>query len=191
MPVLEMDIAWLRLAWFQLLNAYRNSFFDHDWRHGSGHFAADDARQAATEPAANALIVPDRSSLGRRSKPHEWTYKDGTATDDVMRLASEGLDGLVKDLCEQAWSVREPQPGTVPRQDQPNMIVGLVIPALVQVHDLVVLPFFTTKEKAEAFEFMQATEAELVDVPVSTAVINQEAVSFSLRGWNRCPSRLG
>ena len=185
--VLEMDIARVRLAWFQLLNAYRNSFFHHGWRHGSGHFAADDARQAATEPAANALIVPDRSSLSRRSRPHEWTYKDGTTTDDVMRLANEGLDGLVKDLCEQAWSIREPQPGTVPRQDQPNMIVGLVIPALVQVHDLVVLPFFTTTEKAEAFEFMQATEAELVDVPVSTAVINQAAVSFSLRGLEHVP----
>jgi len=183
----EIGIARTRLPWFQLLNAYRNSFYHHGWRHGSGHFAADDERQAATDPAANALIVPDQSSLGRRSKPHEWTYKDGTTIDDVMRLASEGLDGLLKDLCEQGWSTCEPEPGTVPRADQANMIVSLVVPALVQVHDVVVLPFFTTREKAEAFEFVRGAEAELVDVPVSTAVINRAAVTFSLKGLEQTP----
>jgi hypothetical protein len=183
----EIAIARARLPWFLLLNAYRNSFYHHGWRHGSGHFALDDARQAASDPAANALIVPDQSSLGRRSKPHEWTYKDGTTIDDVMRLASEGFDGLLKDLCEQGWSTAEPQPGTVPRSEQGNMIVSLVVPALVQVHDVVVLPFFTTREKAEAFDFIRGAEAELVDVPVSTAVIDRAAVTFSLKGLEQSP----
>ena len=187
----EIGVMRAHLPWFQLLNAYRNSFFHHGWRHGSGHFANDDSRHAATDPAANALIVPDQSSLGRRSKPHEWTYNDGTTTDDVMRLANEGLDGLLRTLCEQTWSVPEPQPGTVARQDQPNMIVSLVIPALVQVHDLIVLPFFTTREKAEAFEFTRGSDLELVDVPASTAVINQTAVSFSLKGLDQVPIPLG
>jgi hypothetical protein len=42
-----------RASWFATLNAYRNSAFHHGWRHGAGHFSADDLRQAAKNAATN------------------------------------------------------------------------------------------------------------------------------------------
>jgi hypothetical protein len=178
----EIELLRRKAQWFDLLNAYRNSFFHHGWRHGTGHYASDDIRASARNPAANALLVPDRSSLGGRSKPNERSYADGTTVDDVLRLAREGLHDLLLELCEGPWSTAEPAPGTAPRAEHPNLIVSLANPALFSFRDCVVIPFFTTVELARAFKLPDERAVELVDMPVSTAVIGKAAVSFALKG---------
>lgn len=178
----EVEAIRRRSDWFDLLNAYRNSFFHHGWRHGTGHYGPEDIRTAARNPAANALLVADQSSLGGRSKPHERTYGDGTTVDDVVGLAKDGLHELLRELCEGPWSAAEPGSGTVPRSEHPNLIVLLATPSLFSFRDCVVIPFFTTADLARAFKLPDEQTVELVDMPVSNAVVDQPAVSFSLKG---------
>lgn len=97
-----------RAEWFDTLNAYRSSFFHNGWRHGSGHFDADDLRAASKAPSMNALLVPDRSSLRSRSKPHEWTYNDGRTVDSVAETVRAGLDKLLRAIFEGPWRTPEP-----------------------------------------------------------------------------------
>lgn len=171
-----------RLPWFELLNSYRNSFFHHGWRHGSGHYSLTDQRASARNPAANALLVPDKSSLGGRSRPHERTYNDGTTIDEVMSLASRGLDELLRELCEVHWITPEPAPGRLPRAEHPNVFVSLAKPVIFVVHDQLLIPLFSTEAAARAFSLPSAPNVELIDIPVATSVVGRPAVSFSLRG---------
>jgi hypothetical protein len=188
-PVLAPDLArpeilHLRgsLSWFQHLNAYRNSFYHHGWRHGAGHFDAGEVRSVAADPAANALIVPDAESLAGRAKPSEWTYKRKDRLDRVMDELHEGLDTVLRGLCEGPWSTPEPSPGTKPRVEHPNMIVSLVTPAIYLVHgELAAVAFFTTEEKARALRPGPA-DVELLQLPAAESVLGQYAVTFSLRG---------
>ncbi|HVY30065.1 MAG TPA: hypothetical protein VHB79_26085 [Polyangiaceae bacterium] len=180
--VLEVELIRKKSDWFDLLNAYRNSFFHHGWRHGTGHYAPGDIRAAARNPAANALLVPDRTSLVGRSKPHERTYVDGTTVDDVLQRGTEGLHQLLRELCDGPWSAAEPPPGTAPRKEHPNLIVLLATPSLFSFRDCVVIPFFTTAELARAFKIPDPDAVELVDIPVSRAVVGKPAISFSLKG---------
>ena len=110
------------------------------------------------------------------------TYVDGTTVDDVLRLAKEGLHELLRELCEGPWATAEPGPGTAPRAEHPNLIVSLANPALFSFRDCVVIPFFTTVELARAFKLPDEQAVELVDMPVSKAVIGKPAVSFTLNG---------
>lgn len=183
--VAEVELMRQKTDWFELLNSYRNSFFHHGWRHGSGHFSGNDARSAARNPAANAMLVPDQKSIGGRSKPHERTYADGTTIDDVMRPAKQGLSQLLQELCEGPWSTAEPTPGTKPRNEHPNMIVSLANPAIFFVHNIVLIPFFTTEELARAFDLPEKKDVEVVDIPVTSSVTGQPAVSFTLKGLDQ------
>jgi hypothetical protein len=166
----QPEIVLLRasLAWFGCLNAYRNSFYHHGWRHGAGHFDAADVRAVAVDPAANALLVPDAESLVGRAKPSEWTYRRKDMLDRVVDGLHEGLDGLLRGLCEGPWSTPEPsREGRMPRSQHPNVIVSLAIPAIYLVHG----------------ELAPGTrEVELVDVPAVESVLGQRAVTFSLKG---------
>lgn len=180
--VKEIELVRQKSDWFDLLNAYRNSFFHHGWRHGTGHYAPDDINASAKNPAANALLVADRRSLAARSKPHERTYIDGTTVDDVLSLAKHGLHELLKELCEGPWSSAEPQPGTAPRAMHPNLIIALASPALFSFRGCLVIPLFTTVELARAFKLPDEQAVELIDLPVSKAVMGEPAVSFSLKG---------
>lgn len=179
--VAEVALLRQKVDWFVLLNAYRNSVFHHGWTHGSGHFAKEDLRAAARDPSANALLVPDKASLGGRSKPHERTFNDGTTVDDVMRDAHDGLDEVLRELCEGPWATPEPTPGRVPRAEHPNIFVKLTTPALYVVHNRVLIPFFTTEEAARAFG-PPGNGVELLAVPVVTSVVGRNAVTFTLNG---------
>jgi hypothetical protein len=180
--IVEVDVLRTKRTWFGLLNAYRNSFFHNGWTHGSGHFAEDDLRSAARDPAANALLVPDLSSLSKRSKPHERTFNTCTTVDDVMRDAHGGFDEVLRELCEGPWATPEPPPGRLPRNEHPNVIVQLIKPTLFEVHDKVLIAFFSTEAAAHSFGH-PGPEGELLTVPVAKSVVGQRAVTFSLSGF--------
>ncbi len=180
----EVNLLRTMLPWFERLNAYRNSFFHHGWRHGAGHFERDDTRNASLNPAANALLVPDATSLIGRAKPDEWTYTQGNMVDRVMANLHEGLDGLLQRLCEGPWLTPVPAPGRLPRSEHPNMLVSLVIPAICVVQGEVALAaFFTTEDKGRALSALPFDgEVELVAVPVVASVNGPPAAIFSLKG---------
>jgi hypothetical protein len=172
-----------RADWFDTLNAYRNSFFHNGWRHGGGHFDADDTRAASKTPSMNALLVPDRSSLRSRSKPHEWTYDEGRTVDSMAETIRNGLDQALRAIFEGPWRTPEPAPGRLPRSEHPNVIVVLVVPAVVETPTALIIPMFSTEDRARQCPVFQgASQVEVVRTPVSTAVVGQAAVSFSLTG---------
>ena len=178
----EVSVLRASASWFERLNAYRNTFYHHGWRHGAGHFDPGDRRAAVIDPAANALLVPDTESLADRAKPNEWTYHRGDRLDRVMEGLHEGLDTLLRALCDGPWSTPEPPPGRLPRSEQPNMIVSLPVPVIYVIDvELAAVAFFTTEAKAKAFA-PSASEVELVDLPAVESVLGKRAVAFSLSG---------
>lgn len=189
---IEIEILRRDAAWFGTLNTYRNSVFHHGWRHGVGHADADDPRMSATNPAMNALLVPDQGSLIGRSKPFSWTYADGWTVDRVVSVIAEGLERVVSAICNDAWGTPAPIPGKAPVDEHPNMIVTLLAPAIVDGPTLRMIPLFSSEERARAFETLsnQAT-LELVRVPIVTSVSNEPAITFSLRGLEELPGMTG
>jgi hypothetical protein len=173
-----------RQEWYKTLKSYRNSFFHHGWRHGTGHFAKESKVQAAKVASRNALILPDRASLSGRSKPHEWTWNDSTMIDDVAGSIHDGLEGLLKCLCENHWATAEPTKGTVPPERHPTMVVTLVKPLIVQLDTALVVPLFSTKELAEKFAQVTATEElEIYHMFAASSFLNDEpSLVFSLHG---------
>ncbi|WP_437304498.1 hypothetical protein [Sorangium sp. So ce388] len=184
----DCDVPEIRLlasksSWFGTLNAYRNSFFHHGWRHGGGHFSPDDIRSAAASPASNGLLVPDKSSLGSRSKPFEWTWGQRTTVDDIAKEIRTGTEDLLTNLLENLWSMPPPHPGTAPLEERPNVLIVLAKPAFVETDGAIFLPVFSSRELGLSFHhFSTHPNLELADVPVSSAVIGQKAVTVSLSG---------
>jgi hypothetical protein len=170
-------------SWFATLNAYRNSFFHHGWRHGSGNYGEGEEHSAARSPAANGLLLPDQESLKSRSKPHEWTWNNGQTVDAIARMVHEGLDAVVGELCEKEWGTPVPERGTFPEDKYPNCLVTVVPPAVLVTESDVIVPFFSTEGLARAFvPFCGSDELELVQVRASNVVAGGSAITFSLHG---------
>ncbi|MCE9573527.1 MAG: hypothetical protein K8W52_10250 [Deltaproteobacteria bacterium] len=172
--------------WFDLLNAYRNTFFHRGWAHGSGHFDSD-GRQASEVPEMNALLVPDRASLTGRSRPYDWTYNDKTTVDDVGTGIYQGLNAMLADLCANAWTTAVPPPGRLAHDERPNIMVALPIPITLVIEDLLLAPIFSSRERAMAFvqlapglaEMVHAREAELLEVRSNSDLAPTPAISLS------------
>ncbi len=180
------------LAWFELLNAYRNTFFHRGWRHGSGHFDKD-GRKAAELPRMNALLVPDQASLSKRSRPYDWTYNERTTVDDVGTGIHQGMIGMVGDLCANAWGTILPPPGRVPHDERPNLIVAIPIPITLTIRDCLLVPVFSSRERAQAMVRQVAAlaaqvlagDTELIEIRSSPDVSGTEAVSLSFARLSR------
>lgn len=185
------EIVRLRDAadWFKMVNAYRNSAYHHGWRHGAGHFDPGDARQAARSPAMNALLLPDQESLRAKSKPHEWTWARGLTVDGVVADVYSGFTKFFSDLCCYDWATPVPAEGTMPRERHPTTLVLLVRPAVVVWGGVLVVPLFSSVERARGFSLFSADDnLEIVELPRSSLIIGQPAVSFSMQGAEEAPN---
>lgn len=172
-----------RRDWYDTLNTYRNAFFHHGWRHGSGHADPSVLSELARAPSRNALLVPDKDSIRSRSKPFNWTWTQGTTIDDVVKIVREGLVGLVQELCLEDWCTPEPAPGNIPIAEQPNLLVTLAKPIGILSGKRFIVPIFVDKSYAESFQpFCADSGFELVTVPAARAVVGARAITFSLAG---------
>ena len=196
-PESKFDVPEVRIlrghvAWFDALNAYRNTFFHSSWEHGTGHYDADGG-QASVSPARNALLVPDRGSLTTSSKPSDWTWEDGTTVDDVCERVHTGLETVIGELCEGEWGCPVPAPGSVPKDQRPNVLVTLAKPVVLELPNTIIVPVFSTKEKAEEFVeqvpglAQQIAHAghELCRIRSYRNYVDVEAISLTLHGL--CP----
>jgi hypothetical protein len=169
--------------WFETLNAYRNTFFHSGWSHGSGHFSSDDLRRRAQYASSNGLLVPDRTSLSGKSKPHEWTWHERATVDDIASAIRTGAEDLLDRLLGGHWGTPIPPSGTVPLSEKPNIIVGLAHPALLYSDLAAFVPLFSTRELAESFSpFSTNPKLELVDIPSSKLVTGEQAFTFAFPG---------
>lgn len=176
------------LQWFDLLNAYRNTFFHSGWAHGSGHF--DDGRRAAESPRMNALRVPDRASLSGNSRPYDWTYNDKTTVDDIANDIFNGMVAMVDDLCSSEWGTNVPPPGEMSEQNQPNLMVSVPTPITLVIPDGILVPLFLSHESAMDFvKHVPGLEAKVNDAAVELLRVHsnpdvtppQEVISLSFR----------
>ena len=169
--------------WFQTLNTYRNAFFHHGWRHGSGHGDLHQPTSLSSAPGRNALFGPDQDSIKSKSEPCDWTWVKGTTIDDVSSTVRNGLLRILDELCTDEWGVDAPKSGRVPISEQPNIIVTLVKPVAVLAGRRMIFPMFSDVSAAKAFEpFCSQKSLELVYVPASEAVVGRRAITFSLAG---------
>jgi hypothetical protein len=181
----EVQLLRTERSWFETLNAYRNSFFHHGWRHGWGHFPSVDLRDASASAASNGLLLPDRESLLGRTKPFEWTWTRKTTVDSVAAEIRRGTDRVIDEL-GRLWSTPLPPPGSMPLADRPNMMVRLVRPALLYSESAVFLPVFSTRVLGLACrELANRPDIELVDAPLSTMPLGHPALLVALHGIDR------
>lgn len=147
-----------RRDWYDTLNAYRNAFFHHGWRHGAGYFAKDDDTKASKAPSRNALILPDRTSLKGRNKPYEWTWNEGQMLDDVARSVHEDLGELINTLCSKHWGTPEPAQGSIPPEHKPTILATFAKPFMLRSEKALIAPLFSTRELAERFDSFRKVE---------------------------------
>ena len=84
---------------------------------------------------------------------------------------------------EQEWGIPIPPPGTLPAEQHPNVLVLLARPLILDTGGALILPLFTTREKAAAYKLLREhPDFEIADLPVSDAVMGYRAVSFALTG---------
>jgi hypothetical protein len=175
------------LPWFDVLNAYRNTFFHSGWSHGSGHFDLD-GRRAAESPEMNALLVPDRGSLARGNRAYDWTYNDGTTVDDIAECIHGGMIAMVDDMCAKEWATPVPPPGTMASDQFPTVMVSLPVPMVVARGDSLLVPLFSSRERAMDFlrhapslsQRIDSGDLELTEVKSNPDVVrDQEVISLS------------
>jgi hypothetical protein len=186
-----------RLSWYQELNEYRNVLVHRGWREQTGGFFPVGSQVAeAADPLRNVFLMPDRTSLLRVRRAHQWTYADGTRLEDVVSRAGIGLEEYLDDVARNTWMGTVPPQGTEPRERHPNIVVQLPHAALVAANGAIYLPLFTTE--AGALEFRKTAypgKASLALFPQLPAT-SEDGVSptgfwLSLPGGSSLQAALG
>jgi hypothetical protein len=182
-----------RQSWYEEMNAYRNVLFHRGWRFPSGaYFPVGSTQAEALDPKFNAMVVPDRTSLLRETRPHQWTYADGERVEDIVDRAVRGLEELLDDVCTRTWGGLEPPEGTMPKEERPNTFVSVMRPALLSVGGQVVLPIFTSETCARTLDvFALSPGVELVSLTSTTLVVGTPAFIFSMLGAADDPDLAG
>lgn len=176
----EVKLLRSEALWFDLINSYRNTFFHHGWRHGAGHYSIGDQHPAAQLAAANGLLVPDQASLKGRRKPHDWTWNDRTTIDDLARSVRDGTERVLEQLLDNIWATPMPLPGTIPIEERPNLLVGIVRPVLLATPQEALLVLFSTREHAEKLPpLCSKPELELVNVPATSVFSREPSIAFA------------
>lgn len=141
-------------SWFEELNLYRNAVY-HRGLGGDhfGYYSRADSPREASSPTFNAMLVPDLASLRDRLRPHQWTYMEGRRLDELVATIASEFTGAMTEIVTGIWDQPFPHPGTEPRESQPNSLLSIATPVLLQGAKKNVLPVFTTKAAARASTF--------------------------------------
>lgn len=139
-------------AWYEEMNEYRNVLVHRGWREQLGGYYPEGMSLAeASDPSRNVLLMPDRSSLGRANRAHQWTYGDGTRLEHVVERSGDGLSAFLQDVAQTSWGGAVPARGTAPAEKLPNIFVHLPHAGLVFAGEIV-SPLFTSPERAQNFQ---------------------------------------
>jgi hypothetical protein len=187
----EVHALRARQTWYEEMNDYRNVLHHRGWRDQfTGYFPMNSELPEALLPEHNVMLVPDRKSLEGKKRPHEWTYKDRVRIEEVVGRAIEGFELLLDAVCMTCWGAAVPAMGTMPKDQQPNLIVSLVRPALLLFGDHVLLPVFTSEDAAGRFTgFPTLDGLYLAELTPSTIYVDQPAFTFALPGLKEVVGR--
>lgn len=112
--------------WFEDVNEYRNALAHRGYSERLGIHSPSSPHPEAKDPEWNVLLVPDRPSVERPKRPHEWTYIEGRRLEDLVASTHHGLWCLVQELGTTIWGGSLPAPGSEAenlRQSGPMMLV--------------------------------------------------------------------
>jgi hypothetical protein len=141
-----------RQLWFDELNLYRNVVYHRGWREQRyGFYMPADTAEEAGDPAFNAMLLPDADSLRQRKRPHEWTYLDKRRLDDLVNGVDKTLFEVFEHILTTLWNCPLPAPGTMPKLEQPNALLFLPCPVVLDATDRRIVPVFDSKPAARAF----------------------------------------
>lgn len=140
-----------RGAWYSELNEYRNALVHRGMRENLGAYFPVGCRvPSADDPTRNVMLIPDRASLVGRSKPWQWTYRDGLRLEDLERRSFDGFKQYL-DAVGRAWGGHHPPPGTLAPDRRPNMLVIAPSPAIIAGGGNLYVPLFSEVPLANAF----------------------------------------
>lgn len=174
--------------WYRELNDYRNVLHHRGWHPQLGaYYPTKSNLPEACSPIHNVMLVPDRTSLKGRNRPHKWTYTDAYRLEYVVETAITGFEKLIDGVCINIWGGSVPCPGSMPKSEQPNLFVGLPRPALLYSENDIILPVFTDPKSACNFDrrLSYTNELELVEIGPIKQVVREPAFSFSLEGLHQ------
>lgn len=189
----EIRALRIRQSWYSEMNDYRNVLFHRGWRHPHGAYFPVGATQIeALDPQINVMLMPDRASLHQQARPHQWTYGNGMRVEVVVNRAVSGFEELLDDVCMNIWGGIVPAEGTIPREQQPNVFVLMLQPALLRFGDNAILPIFTSETYARALDvFANNPNLELVVLTPTTFIVDKPAFAFFVRGTADDPNVAG
>jgi hypothetical protein len=174
-----------RRPWFDELNKCRNVLHHQGWRGDvAAYFPPDADEPEARNPSRNILLVPDLESLKNNSRSLNWTYKNATHLEGVVRRALDGLREFLDAVCLGVWDGKTPKPRTDPSAAQPNAMI--TYPRPVPLHDssTMHLPVFSTEELARSFTgYPNGIPATVVSVPLLNVLFPEPAFAISLAGF--------
>jgi hypothetical protein len=158
-------------AWYEEMNEYRNVLVHRGWREQTGgFFPIGSTLPEAADPTRNVLLMPDRASLVRVHRGHQWTYTNGTRLERVVERAADGLEVFLGDVATGSWGGSIPAPGTAPNDMLPNIFVQVPYAGLV-VAGTIYAPIFTDENRAREFHrtaYQNAPQLDLFEVLPTT-----------------------
>lgn len=130
------------------------------------------------------MIVPDCSSLGAQSRPHDWKYNQAERLENVVDRAMRGFESMLDEVCLKIWGGVVPPPGSAPKDEHPNVIVSFATPALLVGDDgNIILPIFTSEASAREFKGIPSHDGlDLVDVEPNNLVNDDDVFTFVFPG---------
>lgn len=103
--------------WFEDVNEYRNALAHRGYDERLGVHATDSPHREASDPKWNLLLLPDRASVCRPKRPHEWSFAEGRRLETLVAGIHRGLVELLQELGTTLWGGSIPEPGKIPLRD--------------------------------------------------------------------------
>jgi hypothetical protein len=177
------------LSWYKEMNEYRNVLVHRGWREQlGGYFPVGSTIPEAADPTRNDLLVPDRNSLSRVRRGHQWTYHQGTRLEDIIDRAGNGLVVFLDEVAKESWGGAHPAPGTAPNDKLPNVFITLPHAGLV-VSTTISIPVFTEEELASNFhQIAYQGDAHLVLSEVLPTLLDDGATRSGPGFWLSVPT---
>jgi hypothetical protein len=154
MPAVEVLRA--RLAWYQELNDYRNVYRHRGCRDTlAAYFPLDSDFPEAKDGARNVMLLPDRPSLEKNTRADKWTYTQGVRLEPLLERALRTFEECLDELIAETWGgpafLAQDWVGSIPPDQQPNMMLVHARPALTVIGQNAYLPLFSSRELASNF----------------------------------------
>lgn len=165
--------------WFEEVNLFRNGTYHRGWKEDlSGFYSSGDSAEEASDPQYNAMLLPDMAVLRAKLFPHRWTFREKRRLDTMVDTCDTTFQNLLTHILTKIWMCDIPAPGTIPKEDQPNMMLYLPAPLILTYPDCRVVPVFDSRPAARAFREYGNVAQQRVVRAIRPTRIGDDAPAF-------------